>query len=84
MNTNAILLAGGTGSRLGGLIPKQYKEIDGKPMIYYSLRVLMEHDEIDTVRIVADESWHAFILNSIDFYSKCIRRYAEGNCCGNG
>ena len=66
MNTNAILLAGGTGSRLGGLIPKQYREIGGKPMIYYSLRFLMEHDEIDTVRIVADESWHAFILNSID------------------
>lgn len=66
MNTNAILLAGGTGSRLGGSIPKQYREIGGKPMIYYSLRVLMEHVGIETVRIVADESWHAFILNSID------------------
>ncbi|MDD6194185.1 MAG: IspD/TarI family cytidylyltransferase [Lachnospiraceae bacterium] len=66
MNTNAILLAGGIGSRLGGLIPKQYREIGGKPMIYYSLRVLMEHVGIETVRIVADESWHAFIQNCIN------------------
>ena len=66
MNTNAILLAGGTGSRLGGSIPKQYREIGGKPMIYYSLQVLMEHVGIETVRIVADESWHVFILDSID------------------
>lgn len=66
MNTNAILLAGGTGSRLGGSIPKQYMKIDGKPMIYYTLQVLMEHVGIETVRIVADESWHTFILDCID------------------
>ena len=66
MNTNAILLSGGIGRRAGGAIPKQYMEVGGKPMIYYSMKVLMEHTGIETVRIVADESWQAFILNCID------------------
>ena len=29
----AIVLAGGTGTRLGGDIPKQYIEVAGKPII---------------------------------------------------
>lgn len=33
----AIVLAGGTGTRLGGDIPKQYIEVSGKPIISYCL-----------------------------------------------
>lgn len=65
MNT-AIILAGGTGTRLGGDIPKQYIEAGGKPIIAYCLEAFFAHDMVDAVQIVADEMWHEFILKHIN------------------
>ena len=39
MNT-AIVLAGGSGKRMHSEIPKQYMQLNGKPVIYYSLKAL--------------------------------------------
>jgi len=64
MNT-AIILAGGTGTRIGGDIPKQYMEVKGKPIITYCLETFFSHNMIDTVQIVADEIWHEFISKQI-------------------
>lgn len=33
----ALILAGGVGSRAGEKIPKQFVEVDGKPVIIYTL-----------------------------------------------
>lgn len=57
----AVILAGGTGTRLGGSIPKQYLEAGGKPVIRYCLDLCFGSEEIDTVHIVADERWQSFI-----------------------
>ncbi len=57
----ALILAGGSGSRFGGDIPKQYLEVEGKPVIAYCLRTFSQHEQIDKIQIVADEQWHAFI-----------------------
>lgn len=65
MYTIAILLAGGTGQRMGGSIPKQYMELAGKPMIFYSLKTIFDYDGISIVRVVADETWHGSILECI-------------------
>lgn len=54
----ALVLSGGTGTRLGADIPKQYIEVGGKPVISYCIRQLSEHDMIDVIWIVADGSWH--------------------------
>lgn len=53
----ALILSGGTGTRLGAEIPKQYIEVHGKPVISYSMEKLFSHDRIDAVWIVADERW---------------------------
>ena len=37
----AIILSGGVGSRMGTNIPKQYIEINGKPVLWYSLKTFM-------------------------------------------
>ena len=34
---SVILLAGGSGHRMNSKIPKQYMELDGKPILAYSL-----------------------------------------------
>lgn len=64
MNT-AVILAGGTGTRLGSNLPKQYIEVNNKPIIKYCLDVFFAHEMIDVVQIVADEVWHEYILRHI-------------------
>lgn len=52
MNKNiAIIFAGGSGARMGSGIPKQFIEIDGKPIIIYTLENFEDHDEIDEIII---------------------------------
>ena len=57
----ALILAGGTGSRLGGEIPKQYLEVQGKPVIAYCLETFIRHEQIHAVRVVAESEWHPLI-----------------------
>lgn len=61
----ALLLSGGTGTRMGVETPKQYIEVNGKPIIAYCLRTLLSYERIDAVQIVANEMWHDVILQSV-------------------
>lgn len=61
----ALILAGGTGTRLGASIPKQYLEAGGKPIISYCVEVFASYDSIDYIHIVADSMWHEFIYRNI-------------------
>lgn len=65
MNT-ALILAGGTGTRLGADIPKQYIEVADKPIIAYCLKIFFAHEMIDAVQIVADKMWHEYVLRQIN------------------
>ena len=70
----AIILAGGTGSRLGSVIPKQYIEINGKPVIGYCLDKFLENSSVDTIHIVADTAWHDYLKKYIE-NSKFITKW---------
>lgn len=61
----AILLSGGTGTRIGGDIPKQYMKIGEEMMIFYSLRTLIASEHIDKIVIVADDAWKDDIINGV-------------------
>lgn len=54
MVTAGIVLAGGKGTRMQSSIPKQYMELDGKPLLYYSLRAF-EESLVDYVALVTAE-----------------------------
>ena len=60
----AVVLSGGTGTRLGSEIPKQYIRVNEKTIISYCLDILENCEQIDAVQIVADESWYDVILES--------------------
>ena len=62
----AIILAGGTGTRLGADCPKQYLEVNNRPIIAYSMDALNKHAMIDAVWIVADEMWRDYICKHVD------------------
>lgn len=57
----ALVLAGGTGTRLGADIPKQYIEVRGKMIIDYCLETMEHSNDIAEVWIVADEMWREHI-----------------------
>lgn len=61
----AVILAGGTGSRIDSGIPKQFIEIKGKPMICFCLETFFAHEDIDGIQIVADKAWREYILRHI-------------------
>ncbi len=62
----ALLLSGGTGTRMGVETPKQYIEVKGRPIIAYCLRTLLSHEGIDAVQIVADEMWQQTIMECME------------------
>lgn len=64
MNT-ALLLSGGTGSRLSAEVPKQYLPIRGRMLITYALEPLLESPFIDEVEIVAEQKWRESILQDV-------------------
>ncbi|MDD5901195.1 MAG: 2-C-methyl-D-erythritol 4-phosphate cytidylyltransferase [Lachnospiraceae bacterium] len=54
MVTAGIVLAGGKGTRMQSDIPKQYMELDGKPLLFYSLHAF-EESSVDSVVLVTAE-----------------------------
>lgn len=65
MSTIAILLSGGTGTRMGLSVPKQYIEVAGKPIIEYCLRTLLSHSRIDKVIIGVADIWLDYVKDSV-------------------
>jgi len=48
----ALVVAAGRGTRFGGGLPKQYVELDGRPLIRHSLETLSRHPRVTGVRAV--------------------------------
>lgn len=61
----ALILSGGTGTRLGTGVPKQYLEVNGQMIISYALETVLFHQSIDAVQVVAGDSWKADIEGQI-------------------
>lgn len=53
----AVLLIAGTGSRFGGSIPKQFREIDGKKIYLYTLEQFLETKLFDQIILVCHPDW---------------------------
>ena len=53
----AVVLAGGTGTRVGANIPKQFIDVMGKPVLAYTLDNFQQDPEIDAIEIVCHKDW---------------------------
>jgi 2-C-methyl-D-erythritol 4-phosphate cytidylyltransferase len=53
----AVILAGGTGTRLGREEPKQFLQIMEKPIIIYTLERMAYHQEIDRIVVACIDSY---------------------------
>ena len=53
----AIIFAGGSGVRMGAGVPKQFLEINGKPILIHTLQLFEEHEEIDRIYLAMNEDY---------------------------
>ncbi len=54
----AILIAGGSGKRMGQDIPKQFINVYDKPVLLYTLESFERHPQIDAIEVVCIDGWH--------------------------
>ena len=55
MSVTALIVAAGSGSRMGGEVPKQFRLIAGKSVLAHAVDALASHSAIDEVRVVVGE-----------------------------
>ena len=53
----ALIIAGGSGTRMHQNIPKQFLTVNDRPVIVYTLEAFQRHPEIDAIAVVCIEGW---------------------------
>lgn len=81
MKTIAILLAGGSGKRLGADIPKQFLKVKDKMIIEYTIETFLKHVEIGEIAIVCHADYICQLKKHIEAagYDKLIRVLSGGS-----
>ena len=57
----ALLIAGGSGNRMGQSIPKQFLTVNERPVIVYTLEAFQKHPEIDAIAVVCIDGWQSVL-----------------------
>lgn len=58
----AVIIAGGSGSRMGQDIPKQFINVYDKPVLIYTLEGFQKHPQVDAIEVVCIDGWHDVVL----------------------
>ena len=58
MSNIALIIAGGSGARMGQDIPKQFINVYDKPVLIYTLEGFQNHPSIDAIEVVCIDGWH--------------------------
>ena len=66
---SSVIVAGGSGARFGGKIPKQFIKINGQEILSFSVNTFLDHPQIDEVIIVCHPDWKEHVITN---YSNCI------------
>lgn len=57
----ALIIAGGIGARMHQDIPKQFINVQDKPIIIYTMEAFQKHPNIDVIEVVCLEGWHDIV-----------------------
>lgn len=57
MSNIGLIIAGGSGNRMGQNIPKQFITVNERPVIVYTLEAFEKHPEIDAIAVVCIDGW---------------------------
>ena len=79
MKNIGIILAGGSGTRLGAEIPKQFLKIAGKRVIEHTIEVFQRHHNIDEIAIVCNADYIHIVEESIiNFQFDKVKKILSG------
>lgn len=70
-----LIVAAGRGHRLGGPIPKQYRELNGVPILRYTASALLRHPAVAAVQVVihpSDRKLYAAATEGLDLLPPLI------------
>lgn len=65
MRVAVILLAGGTGTRMGTSVPKQFLDIHGKPIASYSFELFSSLSYVSQIIVVTPEPYRELFPNAL-------------------
>lgn len=57
----ALLIAGGSGNRMGQSVPKQFLTVNERPVIVYTLEAFQKHPEINSIAVVCIDGWQSVL-----------------------
>lgn len=57
----AVIIAGGSGRRMGQDIPKQFINVYDKPILIYTLEGFQNHPDINAIEVVCLEGWQDLV-----------------------
>ncbi len=82
MKKIALIIAGGTGQRMGQSIPKQFLNVGEKPVIIYTLERFQKHPSIDGIVVVCIDGWHQILQSYANQFniSKLVSIVSGGSC----
>jgi len=72
MNKYGIIVAGGTGSRMQGEVPKQFLLLSGKPVIMYSVEAFIAYDPSIQIILVIHPGY-------LDYWNKLCLEFSISN-----
>ena len=74
----AILLAAGSGTRLGASLPKQFLEVCGKTILEHTVEAFESSDDIDEIAIVTREDYVEKVSELIGEHHPKLKRVLKG------
>lgn len=66
MSITAVIVAGGSGQRAGGLLPKQYQMVAGKPILRWTVEAFLNHPLITRVQAVIGQGHEVFFREAAE------------------
>lgn len=57
----ALIIAGGSGQRMGQSIPKQFLTVNERPIIIYTMEAFQNHPDIDVIAVVCIAGWESVL-----------------------
>lgn len=65
----ALIIAGGSGNRMGQDIPKQFMHVDNCPIIIHTLMAFQRHPDIDGIAVVCLDGWQTVVQSYANQFS---------------
>ena len=57
----ALIIAGGSGKRMEQEIPKQFLNVNDKPVIMYTMEAFQKHPDINGIIVSCIDGWHEIL-----------------------